>query len=209
MTRPLVVAIDGPAGSGKSTVSRAVAGRLGLEVLDTGAMYRAVTALALRTGVDPADAVKVTMLAVEHEIVVGDRVIARGRDGGEDQDLTDELRTDAVNRQVSVVAAHPGVRTALVAQQQAWIAAHDGGVVEGRDIGTVVAPGASLKVFLTATDAERARRRTDEPGASVARRDALDERRATSPLRAAEDAHVVDTTGRQVRDVVAEVLALL
>jgi cytidylate kinase len=153
--------------------------------------------------VDPADAEKVAMLAADTEITVGTRVTADG------QDLTDELRTDAVNAAVSIVAAHPGVRTALVAEQQAWIAQHAGSVVEGRDIGTVVAPSATLKVFLTATDAERARRRTDEPVGSLSRRDALDEHRATSPLRPAEDAHVLDTTGREIDDVVAEVLALL
>ena len=202
MTEPLVVAIDGPAGSGKSTVGRAVAARLGLEVLDTGAMYRAVTVLALRAGIDPSDAEKVTLLAQEADLVVGERVVASG------VDLTGELRTDEVNLSVSVVAAHPGVREALVARQRAWIAAHRGGVVEGRDIGTVVAPTAGIKVFLTASDDERARRRTDEPQGSVARRDRLDEGRVASPLRPAADAHVLDTTGRDIDAVVDEVLSL-
>jgi cytidylate kinase len=203
MTVPLLVAIDGPAGAGKSTVARAVAARLGLEVLDTGAMYRAVTYLALRAGLDPADAEKVGLLAAQTELVMGERVLADG------QDVTDELRTDAVNAAVSVVSAHPGVRTALVARQRAWGAAHGGGVVEGRDIGTVVFPDARVKVFLTASDDERARRRTDEADGSIARRDLLDQGRDASPLRAAPDALVVDTTVRTVDEVVDEVLAAL
>jgi cytidylate kinase len=203
MSGAIVVAIDGPAGSGKSTVARAVAAHLGLEVLDTGAMYRAVTALALRTGIEPHDADKVTRLASDAVVEVGTRVTIDG------EDVTDELRTDQVNAAVSVVSAHPGVRHALVARQQAWIEAHGGGVVEGRDIGAVVAPAATVKVFLTADDAVRARRRADEGPGSVERRDRLDEGRAASPLRPADGARVVDTTDRDVADVVAEVLALL
>jgi cytidylate kinase len=203
MTEPLVVAIDGPAGSGKSTVARAVAAKLGLEVLDTGAMYRAVTALVLAAGIDPADAGAVAAVARDAALEVNGRVVAGGRD------LTDELRTDAVNATVSVVAANPEVRTALVERQRAWIAAHHGGVVEGRDIGTVVAPGATIKVFLTAADHERARRRAEEPEGSVAARDRIDEGRAASPLRPADDALVLDTTDRDVDAVVDDVLALL
>jgi CMP/dCMP kinase len=203
MTEPLVVAIDGPAGSGKSTVARAVADRLGVEVLDTGAMYRAVTVLALRAGLDLADADKVTLVASDAALRVGERVTSHG------VDLTDELRTDEVNAAVSIVSAHPGVRAVLVADQRRWASSREGAVVEGRDIGTVVFPRARLKVYLTASDAERARRRTEEPGDSVARRDELDERRATSPLRPAADAHVLDTTDRAVDDVVDEILALL
>jgi cytidylate kinase len=203
VTGPLVIAIDGPAGSGKSTVARLVAERLGVEVLDTGAMYRAITVLAQRAGLDLTEADKVTLVAAEAALEVGDRVRSHG------VDLTDALRTDEVNAGVSVVSAHPGVRAVLVAEQRAWIGGRDGAVVEGRDIGTVVWPEARVKVYLTASDAERARRRTEEPGDSVARRDQLDERRATSPLRAAEDAHVLDTTDRAVEDVVAEILGLL
>jgi CMP/dCMP kinase len=203
MTGSSVVAIDGPAGSGKSTVARAVADRLGVEVLDTGAMYRAVTVLALRAGVDLADADKVALVAREADVEVGDRVRSHGTD------LTDELRTEEVNRAVSIVSAHPGVRSALVAQQRAWVLAHRGAVVEGRDIGTVVFPTARLKVYLTASDAERARRRTEEPEASVLRRDRLDERRATSPLRPADDAHVLDTTDRTIDEIVEQILSLL
>jgi cytidylate kinase len=203
VTRPLVIAIDGPAGSGKSTVARAVAERLGVEVLDTGAMYRAITVLAQRAGLDLSDGDKVTLVAAEAALDVGDRVRSHG------VDLTDALRTDEVNAGVSVVSAHPAVRAVLVDEQRAWIAGRDGAVVEGRDIGTVVWPEAQVKVYLTASDAERARRRTEERGDSVARRDRLDERRATSPLRPAEDAHVLDTTDRAVEDVVAEILGLL
>jgi len=203
MTGPLVVAIDGPAGSGKSTVACAVGDRLGLEVLDTGAMYRAVTVLALRAGLDLADGDKVGLIASEAALEVGDRVRSHG------VDLTDELRTAEVNAAVSVVSAHPGVRHALVAQQREWASARDGAVVEGRDIGTVVFPEARLKVYLTASEAERARRRAEEHQASVARRDQLDEGRTASPLRAADDAHVLDTTGRTVDDVVDEILSML
>jgi CMP/dCMP kinase len=203
MTGSIVVAIDGPAGSGKSTVARALADRLGLEVLDTGAMYRAVTVLALRAGLDLSDADKVALVAKEADLEVGDRVRSHG------VDLTDELRTDEVNRAVSIVSAHPGVRSALVAQQREWVTHHDGAVVEGRDIGTVVFPAARLKVYLTASDAERARRRVEESETSVLRRDQLDERRATSPLRPADDAHVLDTTDRPIDEVVEQILSLL
>jgi cytidylate kinase len=203
MTVPLVVAIDGPAGSGKSTVARAVARRLGLEVLDTGSMYRAVTSLALREGVDPRDADKVTILATAVDLRVGARVLADG------VDLTDTLRSEAVNELVSVVASVPGVRRELVERQRAWVAEHGGGVVEGRDIGSVVFPDAAVKVFLTASDAERARRRGDEAPESVARRDLLDGGREASPLVAASDAHVLDTTHRAVGDVVEEILSWL
>lgn len=204
MTRAVVVAIDGPAGSGKSTVARALATRLGLDVLDTGSMYRAVTALALREGLDPHDGDKVAILAREVDLVVGERVTSLG------VDLTDSLRSDEVNRAVSVVAAHPAVRAALVDRQRAWVEVHRGGVVEGRDIGSVVFPHADVKVFLTASDVERARRRADdEHPESVARRDRLDVGRVASPLRPADDAHRLDTTGRPVEDVVEEILSWL
>ena len=203
MTEPLVVAIDGPAGSGKSTVARAVADRLGLMVLDTGSMYRAVTSRAIRAGGDPADADKVTILAIEADLRVGDRVTSDG------VDLTESLRSDAVNDAVSVVASIPEVRRELVERQRAWVAEHAGGVVEGRDIGSVVFPDAAVKVYLTAADDERARRRGDEAPESVARRDRLDGGRTVSPLVAASDAHVIDTTGRAIDDVVEEILAWL
>jgi len=203
MTEPLVVAIDGPAGSGKSTVARAVAARLRLQVLDTGSMYRAVTALALRAGIDPGDAEKVALLATQVELQVGDRIIADG------VDVTDSLRADAVNEAVSVVASIPEVRRELVERQRAWVIEHGGGVVEGRDIGSVVFPQAPVKVYLTAAHDERARRRGDEAPESVARRDELDGGRSVSPLVAASDAHVLDTTDRAIDDVVEEILSWL
>lgn len=204
MTAPLVVAIDGPAGSGKSTVARLVAERLGLDVLDTGAMYRAVTVLVLQAGVDPADEDKVAVLAEGADLVVeGDTVRATG------QDLTAELRTDEVNAAVSIVSANPAVRRRLVDRQRAWVAAHRGGVVEGRDIGSVVFPDATLKVFLTAPEDVRAGRRSDEGRSSLERRDRLDEGRAASPLRPAADAKELDTSNRTAEEVADEILSWL
>ena len=185
-----VIAIDGPAGSGKSTIARLLAERLGVEYLDTGAMYRSVALAALRAGVDPHDSEAVATLATKVEVEFGDAV-----------------RTPEVNAIVSVVAAIPAVRTELVQRQREWIDEHDGGVVEGRDIGTVVFPDADLKVYLTATEEERARRRRDEPGFTS--RDAIDSTRSQSPLRAADDALVIDTTGRSIEEIVEEVLSKL
>ena len=201
--RPLVVAIDGPAGAGKSTVSTAVARRLGLDRLDTGAMYRAVTALALERGVAPDDAAAVAALADMSTIDLGRRVTIDGLD------VTHVIRSPEVGRAVSVVAANPEVRRSLVRRQRAWAQAHGGGVVEGRDIGSVVFPQAELKVYLTASPEERARRRHDEAPEGVARRDRIDSTRDVSPLREAEDAHLLDTTDRSVDDVVEEVLSWL
>lgn len=192
-----VIAIDGPAGSGKSTVARRLAKRLELDHLDTGAMYRTVTLAALRGGVDPSDHDTLQALAASIEM--------------ED---TEAIRTPAVNEAVSAVAAVPGVRVELVKRQREWVEEHGGGVVEGRDIGTVVFPSAALKVFLTASDEERARRRGSEVGASdlgevqadLARRDELDSTRTVSPLKPADDALVIDTTGRTVDEIVEEVL---
>jgi cytidylate kinase len=209
-----VIAIDGPSGSGKSTVSRAVAADLGLEVLDTGAMYRAVTLAALEQGVDVGDADALGEIASDTVIEVDDVVRLDGRD------VSAAIRGPDVTDAVSAVSAHPQVRAVLVARQRAWIAAHGAGVVEGRDIGTVVFPDAPLKIFLTAREEERARRRQrDETAAArpvdvaavadaLARRDRLDSARATSPLAIAPDAVVVDTTGRSIEDVVAEVVTL-
>jgi 3-phosphoshikimate 1-carboxyvinyltransferase len=201
--RPLLVAIDGPAGAGKSTVSTAVAERLGVDRLDTGAMYRAIAALALELGTPPDDRDAVAALAASSKIEVGERVIIDGRD------VTGLIRSPEVGQAVSVVAANPEVRRHLVERQRAWVGAHGGGVVEGRDIGSVVFPGADLKVYLTASTEERARRRRDEAPEGVARRDRLDSTRDASPLREAEDAHRVDTTERTVQDVVEEVLSWL
>jgi 3-phosphoshikimate 1-carboxyvinyltransferase len=201
--RPLVIAIDGPAGAGKSTVSRAVATRLGLERLDTGAMYRAVAALALSRHIAPDDEPAVAALAAAATISVGRRVVI------DDLDVTDVIRSPEVGRAVSLVAANAGVRRHMVALQRAWALEHGGGVVEGRDIGSVVFPDAAVKVYLTASPEERARRRHDEPAAGVARRDHLDSTRAASPLVAAPDARLLDTTGRSVHNVVEEVLSWL
>jgi 3-phosphoshikimate 1-carboxyvinyltransferase len=201
--RALLVAIDGPAGAGKSTVSTAVARHLGLERLDTGAMYRAVAALALERGVAPDDAAAVAALATTAEIVVGPQVTIDGID------VTHKIRSPEVGRAVSVVAANPEVRAQLVKRQRSWAATHGGGVVEGRDIGSVVFPDAEVKVYLTASPEERARRRHDEAPEGVARRDRIDSTRDASPLRQADDAHHLDTTGRTVQDVVEEVLSWL
>lgn len=195
-----VIAIDGPAGSGKSTVARHVAERLGLDYLDTGAMYRAVTLAALQQGVDPSEHDRLGALAAE--VVVEE---------------SPAIRSPEVTKAVSAVAAVPAVRAELVRRQREWAAAHEGGVVEGRDIGTVVFPDAELKVFLTASEDERARRRGDEVGArnydavaaDLARRDQLDSGRAVSPLVVANDALVIDTTGRDVDEIVEEVLSKL
>lgn len=199
-----IVAIDGPAGSGKSTVSRAVAERLGVERLDTGAMYRAVTWAALDRGIDLADAPAVAAVARDALLEVnGSGVRIDGRD------VTEAIRTPEVSRAVSVVAATPEVRRHLVERQRRWAADHGGGVVEGRDIGTVVFPDATLKVYLTASPEERARRRHEEPAGGVALRDRIDSTRATSPLYRAADALLIDTTGRSVGAVVDEVLSWL
>lgn len=208
-----VVAIDGPSGAGKSTVARGVADALGLAVLDTGAMYRAVAFAVLEGGVSPTDEEGCAAVAQALEISVGERVLLDGRD------VTAQIRSPEVTATVSAVSAHPRVRQELVARQRTWVEAHDGGVVEGRDIGTVVFPDALVKIFLTASDAERAlRRHRDEAGAdrvieiddvseSLARRDRLDSTRATSPLKQANDAIVVDTTGMSAEDAVATIVA--
>jgi cytidylate kinase len=206
----MIIAIDGPSGSGKSTVARTVGAALGLPVLETGAMYRAVTVAALGQGLAPEDGDALAALAGRLRIEVDDRVRVDGAD------VTDDLRRPEVTAAVSAVAAVPGVRAALVARQREWIVRHDGGVVEGRDIGTVVAPDAALKVFLVAEEGERAaRRHTQEhvlgleaTQADLRRRDAFDTARAASPLVVADDAVVVDTTGRSIDQVVAEIITL-
>ncbi|MGZ4690663.1 MAG: (d)CMP kinase [Acidimicrobiia bacterium] len=208
-----VVAIDGPSGSGKSTVGRGVAAELGLHVLDTGAMYRSVTLAVLMARGDIRDPQVCGKIARDAQIELEDEVVRLNR-----RDVSAEIRGPEVTAAVSTVSAHPEVRNQLVGRQRSWVVEHGGGVVEGRDIGTVVFPDALVKVFLTASDEERAnRRQRDEHAAarptgvaevreSLARRDALDSGRATSPLRAAPDALVVDTTGRTVADVVAQIV---
>jgi cytidylate kinase len=208
-----VVAIDGPSGSGKSTIARGVACKLGLQVLDTGAMYRAIALAVLEDHADLHDEQACVEVARSHVIAVENGVTTI--DG---RDVSTEIRGPEVTASVSFVSAHPAVRAVLVAQQRAWVEEHGAGVVEGRDIGTVVFPASPLKVFLTASDEERARRRqrdevasdraveVDEVKAAIARRDAIDSGRAASPLLAADDAIVVDTTDRGIDDIVAELV---
>jgi cytidylate kinase len=208
---PVIVAIDGPAGAGKSTVGRAVAARLGLQYLDTGAMYRAVTFAALRRGIDPADEVDVASLAAAIEMTLdGSAVIVDG------VDATVEIRGREVTAAVSAVAANSQVRAELVRRQRSWVAEHGGGVVEGRDIGSVVFPDATLKLYVTASPRVRAERRVAEIGgnvddveASIIERDRKDSTRADSPLMESSDAIVVDTTGSSVDEVVNQVLDLM
>ena len=203
------VAIDGPAGAGKSTVARAVARELGWEYLDTGAMYRAVTLGALERGISPEDATSVAELIRSIPLEPrGDAVYLGGRD------VSDAIREDRVAQAVSTVAAHPEVRAELVALQRA-LAARGDMVMEGRDIGTNVLPDAEVKVWLTADLDERARRRARETGATdVARlrmtletRDTADATREAAPLQRADDALVIDSTGLTIDDVVAHIVA--
>lgn len=206
-----VIAIDGPAGSGKSTVARAVARRLGVDHLDTGAMYRSVALAALRAGVDPSDEATVGALARRLAIDVDDRVLVDG------DDATEAIRGPDVSAAVSAVAQLPAVREELVRRQREWVAARRSAVVEGRDIGSVVLPDADVKVYLTAAEGERARRRSGEAGqagrvevaADLARRDRLDSGRAASPLVVARGAVVIDTTCLTVDEVVEAVLVLV
>jgi len=196
-----IIGIDGPAGSGKSTVARAVAERLGWTYLDTGAMYRAVTVLAMRAGVDLADETAVLALAATADIALRPVVLLNG------EDVSVALRTPETNEGVSIVASLPLVRAAMVERQRAMAAAESHGVVvEGRDITTVVFPEAPTKIFLTASLEQRAKRRGDETSASIARRDQADESREASPLRQAADAHVIDTTGLTITEVVEEIV---
>jgi CMP/dCMP kinase len=202
-----VIAIDGPAGSGKSTVARRLAARLGLEYLDTGAMYRAVTFAALRRGIDPADPEPVAALARAVELEVG--IDAVRVDG---VDATIEIRGPEVSRAVSLVAANPDVRTELVRRQREWATERGGGVLEGRDIGTVVFPDAVLKVYLSARPEVRAERRAAEVSdldyetvaADMARRDALDQGRDNAPLMRADGALELDTSDMTVDEIVDE-----
>jgi cytidylate kinase len=212
---PLIVAIDGPAGAGKSTVGRAVADRLGLEYLDTGAMYRAVTFAALRRGLDPGDEPQVGELSETVELSVastphGTRVTVDG------VDATIEIRSRGVTAAVSAVAANSRVRAELVRRQRRWVSERLGGVVEGRDIGSVVFPDATLKLYVTASPRIRAERRVAEIGgdvddveASIIERDRKDSTRVDSPLRATDDSVLLDTSGLSVDAVVERVLELL
>ncbi len=216
----VTVAIDGPAGTGKSSVSRRVARALGARHLDTGAMYRMVTLAVLRAEVDPTDAAAVESVASTVQISVvydpaGDRYYLAG------EDVSAEIRGDEVTRAVSAVSSVPAVRARLVELQRAMSAGPGSVVVEGRDIGTVVLPDAPAKIFLTASAETRARRRNDQNVAAgltddydavladVRRRDHLDSTRPVSPLRAASDAVVVDTGDMSEEQVIARVLDLV
>lgn len=197
-----VVAIDGPAGAGKSSVARALADALGFTYLDTGAMYRSVALAAMERGIEPAQ------IAASLTIEPGDRVLLDGRD------VTTEIRTPAVSEAASRAAANPEVRRAVVAEQRRRLANGDW-VAEGRDIGTVVVPDAALKVFLTADPAERARRRAAELGVDPATvlaeqtiRDERDRTREHSPLEPAAGAVVLDTTDMTLLQVVERIAAL-
>ncbi|HEX4981794.1 MAG TPA: (d)CMP kinase [Ilumatobacteraceae bacterium] len=211
MTAPIVIAIDGPAGAGKSTVGRAVARRLGLDYLDTGAMYRAVTYAAMRRGVPVHDADAVAELAREITLDVDDDGVRV--DG---IDATVAIRGRDVTQAVSVVAANSAVRAELVERQRSWVRVRGGGVVEGRDIASVVFPDARLKLYVTASPRVRAERRVGEIGgdlheveSAIVERDRLDSTRADSPLLEVDGAIVVDTSDMSIDEVVDEIVGLL
>jgi cytidylate kinase len=214
-----LIAIDGPAGAGKSTVAKALAKAMGYTYIDTGAMYRAVTLNILSLGIDPADEAAAAAAAAKATIVFklsGDgkqRVFLNG------QDVTNDIRSPRVDDNVSVIARLAGVRSALVRQQRKM--AETGRVVmDGRDIGSTVLPGADLKIYLTASLAERTARRFQDMVAGgykpdysrlredIRRRDEMDSRRENSPLQKAADAIIIDTSGKTVPEVIAEIMAL-
>ncbi len=207
-----VIAIDGPAGSGKSTIARHLAAELGVAYLDTGAMYRAVAFAALRRGVDPGDAAPMERLVRDIELEVGPEGVYV--DG---VDATIEIRGPEVTRAVSAVAANPEVRRELVRRQREWVTSRGGAVVEGRDIGTVVFPDADLKAYLTARLDVRAGRRHQEVTdldyeavvADMARRDTVDSERSADPLRQTDDAVLIDTSDRTIEEIVADLLGRL
>ena len=218
----MIVAIDGPSGAGKSSVAKIVARELGFSCLDTGAMYRAVAVEALKEGIPLDDEEKLGKLSQEIEISFGHeagnpipKYVYIGK-----HDVTDEIRTAEIDKAVSPVSATPSVRSALVAQQQR-IGMSGNYVVEGRDIGTVVFKDAEVKVFLTASPEERAHRRVrqnvdrsvgsinyEEVLADIIRRDDVDSNRSTSPLKPADDAIILDSTGKHIEDVIEEICNL-
>jgi len=206
-----VIAIDGPAGAGKSTIARALAARLNLQYLDTGAMYRAVTCAAVQRGIAVDDRDRVAELAREVNVEVRDDGVFVDGD-----DVTTAIRSPQITAAVSAVAANSGVRAEMRAQQKAWAVERGGGVIEGRDIGSVVFPDAELKLYLTASPRTRAERRVAETGGDVdaiekaiAERDHHDSNRADSPLTTADGSIVVDTTGLGIEEVLAEIESLI
>lgn len=216
----MIIAIDGPAGSGKSTVARRVASELGFHYLDTGAMYRAVSVLARRKGVALTDDDGLSRLAAANPVSFR---VPEDESGTElvfisEIDVTEAIRTPMADSDVSAIAKIPGVRSALVTRQREIGRARDS-VVEGRDIGSVVFPDAQVKVYLTASPEERARRRHEERGEqgtadvratldSIVERDRVDSTRSTAPLTVAEGSHVIDTSELSIEQVVGEIAAL-
>ena len=204
-----VIAIDGPAGAGKSTVARQVSTATGLRYLDTGAMYRCVALEVQNSATDPHNAEAVGKIARDVQVII-ERDAAKLNG----VDVTSEIRSTEINAIVSIIAAHTPVRDAMREQQRRWIQAQQGGVVEGRDIGTVVFPDAILKVFLTASPEVRAERRVGQTGgdiavvaASIAERDHLDSTRLDSPLRPSDGSVIVDSSNRTIEEVVAEIVS--
>jgi cytidylate kinase len=205
----MVIAIDGPAGAGKSTVARALAERLGFTYLDSGAMYRSVALAAIRAGVDPDDGAATTALAERLDLRIAPGAVAIG-----DEDVSAAIRTPEVTAAASRVSVHPGVRAAMVARQRALVA-EGAWVAEGRDIGTVVCPESPLKVHLTASEKERARRRAADTGedqdavlAAQRDRDARDRGREHGALELADGAVELDTTGLDVAGLVDRIAAV-
>jgi CMP/dCMP kinase len=215
--KPVIIAIDGPSGAGKGTIARAVATRLGFRHVDTGAMYRAVAWRALHDGIDLSDEAAVSAIAEQAQFDVSDgRVVVDGHD------IARAIRTPEMDAAASVVARQPAVRRVLVERQRA-IGSGGGTVMEGRDIGTVVFPGAQVKIYLDASPEERARRRATDPAhasgkgtaalqevaTALAERDRRDTTRAASPLAVAEDAIVIDTTALSIDDAVERVMEIV
>ncbi len=213
--REIIVAIDGPSGAGKGTVARTIAARLGYRHVDTGAMYRAVAWKAAHDGVDLQDGAAVASVASLASFEVNDKVVIDGHD------VTDAIRTPAIDHSAAIVAQHPPVRAVLVERQRRY-AAGGGIVMEGRDIGSVVFPDADVKVYLDADPGERARRRSADAAHAAGRaigrdgvaealevRDRIDRTRTVSPLKMAPDAIYIDTTNLAVMDVVKRVMELV
>ena len=206
----IVVALDGPAGAGKSTIAKALAAKLQVRYLDTGAMYRAVTFAVMNSGIDLLNQDLVAELARESKMLLTDEsVVINGLDA------TVAIRSSEVTAAVSTVAANSQVRTELRERQRQWITDHNGGVVEGRDIGSVVFPDATLKVYLTASPIVRAKRRVaqsggnvDEIAAAIASRDLQDSSRSDSPLTQTDDAVTIDTSERSIHEVVTQLVEL-